>query len=466
MNSPASVEKTPQLPFLERNHVWAIAACALLLRLAVLFFILFQFGDTGFILPPFSDGHGYVTIAQNVLAGNGFSLDEQAPFHSDTKRVPLYPLFLSLTFALSGGAFWLAALFQVFMGAAVAFVLYKVTDALAGRRAAFFAGAIAAVYPFSVFLSTQLLAETLFVLVLFGAFSFFLRSPASPTYRSIAIAGVLMGLATLVKPAAQYIPFLLLPFIALRQRGLQRFAQPAVFVICFLLVISPWVARNHYTSGKATLSHEANILLDLHYAGYMAYTKTGAAGRADEYRTATSTETMNAISRGEFIRRILVVMATDPIGFAKYLSISTVPFVFGDGFVTMVSALSPSQAIPAWNFSTSGSALGRTLGFGALSPTLLFFSLASKALWGLVLICATFGFIRLLRYRGDKMFMALGIGLVTAYFMFAGGPVQSARYRAPVEPLIFLLAGIGAAEFMRLYAIHSRRRDTLPSGSN
>lgn len=453
-------------PFLERNHAWSLFSLALLLRLALFLFILIRFGDAGFIFPPFSDGHGYVTIAQNVLEGRGFSLETEAPFTPDTKRVPLYPLYLAATFALTGGAWWLAALLQTLMGAALVYLIYKVADSFAGRRAAFFSALFAATYPFAIFLSTQLLAETLFTFVLFGAFAFFVRTPAVAAYRHIVLGGLLMGLTTLVKPAAQYIPLLLVPFIALRQRGLLRLTHPIVYIFCFVLVISPWLARNNQVSGAPMLSFEANILLDLHVAGYKAFEATGAAGRFEEYRAVREPGALTSASHTEYMQRLLGVIFSDPIGFSKYLAISTVPFVLGDGFVTMVTALSPTQAIPAWNFSTSLSALARTIGFGILPLPLVLLSIATKGMWAIVLVSALWGFLRLVRSGGDKMVISLGMVLVIAYFMFAGGPVQSARYRQPVEPLIFLMAGIGVAEALRLLEIHRARRSRLPSPTN
>ncbi len=463
----AATEKTSSREsFLTRDHAWSFFSLALLLRLALFLFILIRFGDAGFIFAPFSDGLGYVTIAENVLQGHGFSLETQEPFTPDTKRVPLYPLYLAATFALSGGAWWLAALLQTVMGAAIVLFVYKIADAFAGRRAAFFAGVFAATYPFAIFLSTQLLAETLFTFVLLGSFAFFVRTPASAAYRNVVIGGILIGLATLVKPAAQYIPLLLIPFIALRQRGLYRLTHPIVYIFCFLLVISPWLARNNQVSGVPMLSFEANILLDLHVAGYKALEATGAAGRFEEYRAVQEPGALTSASHTEYMQRLLGVVISDPIGFSKYLAISTVPFVLGDGFVTMVTSLSPTQAIPAWNFSTSLSALARTIGFGILPLPLVLLSIATKGMWAIVLVSALWGFLRLVRGGGDKMVISLGMVLVIAYFMFAGGPVQSARYRQPVEPLIFLLAGIGVAEALRLLEIHRARRSRLPSPTN
>ncbi len=438
------------IPFLDRDHAWWLTSIALALRVAFFLLILFRFGDAGFILPPFSDGQGYVTIAENMLDGNGFSRNEGPPYISDTKRVPIYPLYLAATFALTGGAWWLAALLQTLMSAALVLIVYNVADKLFGKPAAFFAGLIVTIYPFGIFLSSQLLAETLFTVLLFSGFLFFIRSFTEAPYRNILVAGILFGLATLVKPAGQYIPFLLVPFIALGHRRIQRLLYPLAFIACFLVVISPWIVRNYHASGVATLSYEANILFDLHLAGYRAYEETGTASLFYKYRSAESEEALLAVSRVEYMKRVISVAGHDPIGFSRYLILTTVPFVFGDGFVTMVVALSPTSSIPAWDFSTSASALGRTIGFGVLPPSLVLLSIANKALWGLILVCAGIGSFLLVRSPGANRLIGLGIFVTIAYFMFAGGPVQSARYRMPVEPPIFVMAGIGMVTLVRL----------------
>lgn len=454
------------IPFFDKDRAWQLCFAGLALRVAVFLFILFSFGDQGFILGPFSDGYGYTALAHNLIDGNGFSRETSAPFTADIKRVPLYPAFLAVTFAFTGGALWLASLLQCMLGAAVVYLLYRATESLAGRTAAFFAGALAAIYPFSVFLSTQILADTFFTLVLTGALVLFVRALLHPTHKHFLAGGVLMGIAALSKPAAQYIPFLLFPFALFAERGMRRFIFPAVFIACFFLVISPWVLRNRYYSGHATLSFEANILFDLHLAGYAALKETGEAGRAAEYRTTTSEESVLSASRSDYIKRLIAVGTTDPIGFATYLLLSTVPFVFGDGLVTMVTALSHDSSMPAWNFSTSASALSRTIGFGVLPPGLVMVSLVIKVLWAITLLGATVGFVRLMVSGRTNMLIALSLSLVVAYFMFAGGPVQSARYRLPVDPVIYLFAGVGISYLVQRFAIPARKQPALSPETN
>ncbi len=442
--------------FFERDHSWTFFFLAAFLRLAFFFFILIRFGDAGFILPPFSDGHGYAAIAHNVLEGRGFSLEEEPPYLPDTKRVPLYPLFLAATFTITDGALWLAALLQTVMSSATALLVYIFTERVAGRRAAFFAGLFAAIQPFNILLSTQILAEAVFTLCLLGVFTLFVWALHSRTYAHFLVGGIVAGIATLVKPVGQYIPFLLIPIIALGQSGIKRLWNPLIYLVGFLIIVSPWIARNNYAAGVPTLSYEANILFSLHLAGYEAFKETGAASRAAEYRTESSPEELLAIKRSEFVARVMSVALHDPAGFSYYLLITTIPFVFGDGFITIVHSLSSDPTIPPWDFSTSASALGHTIGLGILPPWLLLLSIVSKTIWGIVLLGAAFGFVQFFREGGHKRLICFAIAVTVCYFAFAGGPVNSARYRQPVEPLIFLLAGAGLADAWRI--LEKRRK--------
>ncbi len=431
--------------FFERDHAWFFLLFAFLLRFAVFCFILVCFGDTGFFLSPFSDGQGYVTIAQNLLPGHGFSLDTAEPYSADIKRVPLYPLFLASTFALTGGAWWLAALLQVVIGSAVVFWIYRLTLELWEKRAAFFAAVFASIQPFAIFLSTQLLAEALFSAVLFASFVFLFRALRSEKRYVFLIAGLIAGLAMLVKPAAEYVPVLMTPLIALAERGVKRLSNPVLYLLGIALIISPWIIRNDMVSGIPTISYESSVLFSLHLAGYNAYKATGAAGNEAHYRPDDTYEAVVGTPQSEYFMRVLRTFASDPIGFSKYLAITTVPFLFGDGFVTIHNALTTNSSVPAWDFSTSASMLGRTIGFGVLPPQLLVLSIVSKALWALVLLAALWGFVSLVLKGTLHLYVGIACALAITYFMLAGGPVNSARYRQPVEPLFFVLAGIGVA---------------------
>src|SRR3989344_3730338 len=87
---------------------------ALLLRLVFLISGVLTEGSRYYMT--YSDSHGYVTIAQNLISGNGFSMAEEPPFEKDSIRIPGYPFFLVLSLLL--GSLWPAIAAQVLLRAA------------------------------------------------------------------------------------------------------------------------------------------------------------------------------------------------------------------------------------------------------------------------------------------------------------------------------------------------------------
>ena len=149
--------------------------------------------------------------------------------------------------------------------------------------------------------------------------------------------------------------------------------------------------------------------------------------------------------RSEFARRLAKTVLAAPFGFAGYFVTTLVPFVFGDGLVTMFASLAPAFAIPAWTFSWKASALGASRGFGTSSLGVVFLLVLGKLFWAAMWFFAIRGAARAWRSGGAARAFALCALLLVLYFAFPGGPVNSARYRFPVEPLILIAAGIGVS---------------------
>lgn len=435
------------IPARKQDWTWRFFAIALAIRLGVLLLLLSRFGESGLILPPFSDAHDYTTIATNLLEGRGFSRVAEAPYIPDAKRVPLYPLFLSLTFALTGGSPWLASLLQAFASAVVVVLVYQLTRHVANERAARIAGAFMTVHPFAIFIGTQVLPETFFMLFFVSSFVLFLLAMQTQTHRDALLGGILIGIATLTKPAAQYLPLILTPFLAFRSQGLKRVSCPLIYIIGFALIVSPWILRNQAVTGTPMISYEANVALSLHAGGYRAFTETGQAIHFAEFRTEKNSDELLEASRIGYIKRLLRMAFADPIGFSGYLFVSSIPFVFGDGFVTMIHALSRIN-LPPWDFSTSAYAIGKTVGFGILPLPLLALSILSKIFLIIILTGALSGSIFMLRQNNTERYVVIATALTVLYFMLAGGPVQSARYRLPIDPLIITIAGVGISHLL------------------
>jgi len=192
-----------------------------------------------------SDASEYLSLAQNVAAGEGFIQDGEPSSY----RPPLFSVLLGGWFRLTGtSSVYSAAVFQSLehgLGVVFAFLLFlEITDS--------FAGAIAA----SVFLAVNPLLFTRVVFVyleptilLFTTLAAWLsvRLIRFPGTGRAALAGAAWGLCALAKVVCWYVPLLLLlmHFLPDRYRVRWNWKQAAVLLLSFAFVIAPWTIRNY-----------------------------------------------------------------------------------------------------------------------------------------------------------------------------------------------------------------------------
>lgn len=192
---------------------------------------------------PLSDAAHYELIARNLASGDGFS----HPFpalepHPTAFRPPLFPLLLGAVYFVTWPAVGIAQLLNLVLGCAVVALTFLLVQDVAGRRAALFAGVLAAVYPPLVANDVVPLAESL-ALVLLLALGLAVRHGA------YAWAGVLAGLLVLTRTSAQAVVLIVAVWIGVRL-GVRR---AAVTVVLAAVVVVPWVVRNDIQVGAPVL---------------------------------------------------------------------------------------------------------------------------------------------------------------------------------------------------------------------
>jgi 4-amino-4-deoxy-L-arabinose transferase-like glycosyltransferase len=191
----------------------------------------------------------YLSIAQALRAG-GY-LDDGL-----WVRVPLYPLLLALSLGPTESLL-LARLVQSALGVLLIYQFYRVAwAAWHSERVALLCALLAAVYlPFIAY-SFYLMAETLLLVLLCELLIAVLALARHPSWRRVALAGVLLGLAALVKPVAlMCAPALLVALWLGQPRWRGRVGHALLAAACCLAVIAPWTLRN-------AVVHQRFILLD------------------------------------------------------------------------------------------------------------------------------------------------------------------------------------------------------------
>jgi 4-amino-4-deoxy-L-arabinose transferase-like glycosyltransferase len=224
---------------------WLILLLALLLRVGY----LVATPDQQLV----HDAVRYDRIAKSVAQGHGYPYS-RVEGRNTAFRPPAYPYLLAGAYELAGverapmaDRVLVGRLLGLLTGTLIVGLIGIVAMQLWGRRAGLIAMALGAVYIPLILVSSSLMSEPLFALLLLGALAAALQHRRSThRWRWLLLAGFLGGLTILTRANAMV---LLLPLVlavwTVRPRLSPRsLAGPAVLVVVALVTVSPWTIRN------------------------------------------------------------------------------------------------------------------------------------------------------------------------------------------------------------------------------
>ena len=219
----------------------------------------------------------------------------------------------------------------------------------------------------------------------------------------------------------------------------------ALFLAGCAIMIAPWMARNYIETGAFKLSSIAAYnALFYNIAQFEAGRSGEDMGVVQEKLAAeigkNSAQAHSLRSDAAVSRAVKAHIIADPVGYSAFHLRSLPTFFFASGFKTAYSGyagLFPSTSASPIPWSLSSSFLD-LVGRG---ESLIWVALTALALLSLT-IC---------RYRRSTILVAV----VIAYFALVTGPVAYPRYRLPIEPLLFILAGVAIVQAAR--ALRGRR---------
>jgi len=357
----------------------------------------------------------YDAGARSLALGNGYQLGGHP-----TAFFPIgWPLILSFAYQLMGlsakSGQMMNLLFSLLIVAAAWWMARRSLGARSGR----FVALVLALAPHQVIYPAFLMSETAFTAFFSGSLALLLLVPTTlvvPTFRWVAPligAGVLMGVATLIRG-----PALVYPLLAGAWARLGLKVTPTVsllvaflFGVGVLIPVTPWAIRNHSAFGRWVLVANdggMNFLMGNH---------EGATGARHEPPGGLPDTGNEVVDDREGYRRGLEFIKTKPLAFLALLPLKLVRLTVPAPLLTYRAELRSKWPEPL--------ALG----------LLIFDQLLHVALWGLA-------FVAMLRcrHRPAVRFGMLTIGLwVAIHLAFLGG----ARYFFPVMPILVLMAAAG-----------------------
>lgn len=222
------------------------------------------------------DARHYVQLGRNLFLKGVYSRQQGEPYQPDMLRTPVYPVVAgSLDVMLGPGLLYA---FQGICRAATSLTVYGFCARRFGRPVGLLAGVLVSVDLMLAVLAMEAMSEILFNVFATLAVLLWLQVLSEPrkglgsVAASIAL-GILVGLATLIRPASLYLPLVLaIAGILCSRPGVRQLIlrRAAVMFAVSVATILPWVVRNAIVFGVPRLTTADSINL-VYFAGAGAY---------------------------------------------------------------------------------------------------------------------------------------------------------------------------------------------------
>jgi len=404
-----------------------------------------------------TDAVAYDRIARNLLDGHGFSKSPEPPYKKDSVVTPAYPFFLAGIYTLFGRSRLAVVFIQIIMNLVVLAILYRFLAKRFGSKPALWMGVLFIADLNMALFSAQLTSEALFTFLFIPALILILDSFEGVRLTPALAAGALLGAATLVRPIAIYFGVPLFVFLLLTRFKWRKLLQWGVILLIQIAFITPWIIRNRVVFGETfyTTVSDVNFLL-YHAAPLKAALERKPRGVAQQELEDEVFQDKGWQNQAQYFR-ILGRHAR------RYLLKHPLPYVGSvvmGGVIVLVSPLPMSgtgiyfrgkEALPELEVAQSSMieilkgraipalkiALRERLRYFGVPLFTLFIAYALFHLFKLG--CGLRAYIlRGLRDPALLLFLLTGL-----YFMGLVCFGTSPRMRAPIEPLLVSLAGIG-----------------------
>lgn len=411
-----------------------ILIAGLVLRL-VLFFVFHN--DPQFVMD--DDSSGYLTLAENIRLGNGFSMITEPPYAPNTFRTPGYPFFLMLHRVITG-SYQTALITQSILIVLSAWIIARIGFLLDHRRIGIGAALIFLFMPFSIRVSLEYLTQPLFTFLLMLSIWWWLLFITTKRPRFLYGAIILFPLAAIVRPIAIWLPIPFLIGLLLVSWHTGAFSIRAWFktvlitAAVFVAILAPWCYRNYKQIGNYTLStmrafqlYYYDVPAILAYARHISYGEARTilesdvrpyiVSKPDDY---TSARALNERSRYYIKKYPFAAIASRPRLVMNFFLRDGIRYWFeywqGDavdkrGIVFLIAVVIERLILAAF-------------ALGTLLSLWRFFRKKDSPLFGIIII-------------------------IIGYFAVLSGGVSSAGLRFPVEGFILLTGGAGLYSIIR-----------------
>ena len=399
-----------------------ITLIALAVRVAFAWYEVRQISPQALSVVPFQTETGH--IAYSIASGKGFS----SPFQRDTGPTawlaPVYPYLLAGIFKVFGiytlHSFFAALSLNILFSAGACVPIFYAGKRIIGLGVASTAAWLWALFPNAIIIPFEWIWDTSLSAFLMATLLWAtLELAESRRVRDWCLYGLLWGFALLTNPAGALLFPVLLAWAAYRIRDRERaakwLARPAVAAALALLCCLPWTIRN-YVQFHKLIPLRSNFAFELYIGNNENYD--------DQHRGRPGAITQN--------REIVRYLHMGETAFMEEEKRKAVAFIVEHPRIELW--LISQRFVDFWT--------------GTATPIAAFRQ--ADSLWlRLILLCndaaPLFAFLGIVVLLATKNAYALPVVAIPIIFPLLYYVTHtSLRYRHPIDPIVLLLAAIGA----------------------
>lgn len=431
---------------------------AILLRLIYLFISINV--QNGNVVDAVAGADYYYVLSKNIIAGRGFSSSGHFPYIPNSYRTPLWPYFIAFIYTITG-SYLGVALVEVIIGSLLPIIAMRIAGLMFNSSGLITAvGLFLAVEPYSILFSTFFYSETFFILI-FSLFILYLfRYFKENKISLLATSGFLLGLATLTKAVAQYIPFFIVPIIFWnfgKKNLKESFYNSAIFGFVFMVTLSPWIYRNYLVFNTFGLSSQANVqFYQMLVPSTLAVENDTSWG--EEYHKllnngegVVDVNKSNIVDTKNYLKKSIPILMEHKAALTVLSANTALNFFIHDGLYDVLRhvKIRPDTGLrkPAlFLLVTSPREIFFEIRNRITEPEILI--LFARIFWVGLFIAFLYGLFRYYRKNGLDAYWLSALGL-TGYFMVTTlsiGLAVNARYRMPINIFIIMFASYGITQ--------------------
>lgn len=213
------------------------------------------------------DSAAYQSLAETLLNHHPYgstSNTVQGGFPADLQRPPGYPLFIYLISRGKQISIFQIAVIQVILSSLLAAALCFSISKLINPQIGIISGIFYALDWVTIIQSPLLMADTLYTIAITACLIVLLYYFSCRKLYLILLGGVLLGIAALIKPTAQFILVPLLLILMIESR--RSFINILLLLITYAVFTVPWMIRNYQKHEIFTLSSIGTVSLAFYVA--------------------------------------------------------------------------------------------------------------------------------------------------------------------------------------------------------